>query len=66
MNTWSYKQIGGLIGAVAILIWVWLGFGEMVAVILGGVVGYFVGSFLDGTLDLSEIQQRARGGRSGY
>jgi hypothetical protein len=37
-----------------------LGFGAAALVVLGGVVGYFVGSFLDGELDLSDIQRRAQ------
>ncbi len=62
--TWTNKQWAAVIGAVVLLVIVWLGFGAAALVVLGGIVGYFVGSFLDGELDLSDIQRRAqrRGG----
>lgn len=60
MVTWTNKQWGAVIGAVVLLVIAWLGLGAAALVVLGGVVGYFVGSFLDGELDLSDIQQRAQ------
>jgi hypothetical protein len=60
MVTWTNKHWGAVIGAVLLLIIVWLGLGAAALVVLGGVVGYFVGSFLDGELDLSDIQRRAQ------
>jgi uncharacterized protein YcfJ len=60
MVTWTNKQWGALIGAVVLLVVVWLGFGAAALVVIGGVVGYFIGSFLDGELDLSDIQRRAQ------
>jgi uncharacterized protein YcfJ len=64
MVTWTNKHWGALIGALLLLVITWLGLGAAALVVLGGVVGYFVGSFLDGELDLSDIQRRAqrRGG----
>jgi uncharacterized protein YcfJ len=38
----------------------WLGFGAAALAVIGGVAGYFVGSFLDGELDLSDIQRRTQ------
>ena len=38
-----------------------VGFGETALVVLFGVIGYFVGKFLDGELDVQDIQQRAQG-----
>ena len=60
MVTWTNKQWGAVIGAVVLLMIVWLGFGAAALVVLGGIVGYFVGSFLDGELDVSEIQRRTQ------
>ncbi len=60
MVTWTNKHWGALIGALLLLIITWLGFGAAALIVLGGVVGYFVGSFLDGELDLSDIQRRAQ------
>ncbi|MBA4115165.1 MAG: hypothetical protein H0X71_01750 [Rubrobacter sp.] len=60
MVTWTNKQWGAVIGAVVLLVIAWLGVGAAALVVLGGVVGYFVGSFLDGELDLSDIQRRAQ------
>jgi hypothetical protein len=60
MVTWTNKHWGALIGALLLLVIVWLGFGAAALVVLGGVVGYFVGRFLDGELDFSDIQRRAQ------
>jgi len=60
MVTWTNKHWGALIGALLLLVIAWLGFGAAALVVLGGVVGYFVGSFLDGQLDFSDIQRRAQ------
>ena len=60
MVTWTNKHWGALIGALLLLVIAWLGFGAAALVVLGGVVGYFVGSFLDGELDVSDIQRRAQ------
>ncbi len=60
MVTWTNKQWGAVIGAVVLLVIAWLGVGAAALVVLGGVAGYFVGSFLDGDLDLSDIQRRAQ------
>jgi len=60
MVTWTNKQWGALIGALVLLVIAWLGFGAAALVIVGGVVGYFVGRFLDGELDVSDIQRRAQ------
>ena len=60
MVTWTNKHWGALIGALVLLVIAWLGFGAAALVVIGGVVGYFIGSFLDGELDLSDIQNRAQ------
>ena len=60
MVTWTNKHWGAVIGAVFLLVIAWLGLGAAALVVLGGVVGYFVGSFLDGELDISDVQRRAQ------
>lgn len=60
MVTWTNKQWGAVIGAVILLVVAWLGFGAAALVIVGGVAGYFIGRFLDGELDLSDVQRRAQ------
>jgi uncharacterized protein YcfJ len=60
MVTWTNKHWGALIGAVVLLVIAWLGFGAAALVVIGGVVGYFIGSFLDGDLDVSDVQRRAQ------
>ena len=57
----SMKQVGAFVGAAFVLIAVVFGLGAAALVTLGGIVCYFVGRFLDGELDLEEIQRRARG-----
>lgn len=58
LTDWSYKHWGALIGAVLVLLIAILGPGITALIILFSIVGYFVGSFLDGELDLREIQER--------
>lgn len=67
MATWTYKQWGALIGALVVFSIALVGIGATAVAVIFGVVGYFVGKFLDGELDLQDIQQRAQGrDRQGY
>ena len=61
METWTNKWWGTLIGALVVLLVITIGVGATALVVLGGVVGYFVGKFLDGDLDLEEVRARAQG-----
>jgi hypothetical protein len=62
METWTNKWWGTLIGALVVLLVITIGVGATALVVLGGgVVGYFVGKFLDGELDLEEVRARAQG-----
>lgn len=65
MATWSYKQWGALIGALIVFSIALVGVGETALVVIFGVIGYFVGKFLDGELSLQDIQQRAQQRRGG-
>ena len=61
MATWTYKQWGALIGALVVFSIALVGIGETALVVIFGVIGYFVGKFLDGELDLQDIRARAQG-----
>lgn len=63
MVTWTNKHWGALIGAAVLLIIVWLGLGAAALVVLGGVIGYFIGKFLDGEIDVEDVRERAQGRR---
>ncbi len=65
MATWTYKQWGAVIGALVVFSIALVGIGETALVVIFGVVGYFVGKFLDGELNLQDVQQRAQGRRGG-
>lgn len=61
MQYWTYKNWGAVIGFLIVFSSVIIGVGFTALGILIGIVGYFVGRFLDGDLDLQEIRDRAQG-----
>ncbi|AHY45551.1 Small integral membrane protein (DUF2273) [Rubrobacter radiotolerans] len=65
MNGWTNKHYGALIGVVLIVLISILGIGPTALAAIFGVIGYFVGSYLDGEFDLEDIRERAqnRGGQ---
>jgi membrane protein YqaA with SNARE-associated domain len=63
MVTWTNKHWGAMIGAAVLLIIAWLGLGAAALVVLGGVIGYFIGKFLDGEIDVEDVRERAQGRR---
>jgi uncharacterized protein YcfJ len=64
MATWTNKQWGAVIGGILLfLIAVW-GIGVAALVVLGAIIGYFIGKFLDGEIDTEDLQARAQGRRS--
>ena len=63
MVTWTNKHWGALIGFVILLVIAWLGLGAAALVVLGGVIGYFIGKFLDGEIDVEDVRERAQGRR---
>jgi len=54
-----------LIGALVVFSIALVGIGETALVVIFGVIGYFFGKFLDGELNLQDIQQRAQQRRGG-
>ena len=65
MTTWTYKHWGALIGALVVFSIALVGIGETALVVIFGIIGYFVGKFLDGELNLHDIQKRTQGRRGG-
>lgn len=61
MQYWTNKHWGALIGALVVLFIGLVGVGLTALAILAGLLGYFIGKFLDGELSLQEIQDRAQG-----
>lgn len=61
MVNWTNKQWGAVIGVILVLAVALVGAGITALAVLAGIAGYFVGKFLDGELDLEEIQNRVRG-----
>lgn len=61
MSYWTNKQWGAVIGALLIILISQIGIGITAIVFIFGVLGYFVGSYLDGDFDLEDIRDRAQG-----
>ena len=61
MPEWTNKQWGALIGGLAVLLVFLVGFQETAVVALFALVGYFVGKYLDGEIDLEDMRARAQG-----
>jgi uncharacterized protein YcfJ len=63
--TWTNKQWGALIGGVLIFLIAVYGIGVAALVVLFAIIGYFIGKFLDGELDVEDIRDRAQGRGNG-
>ncbi len=60
MTNWTNKQWGALIGAVVMFLIIIIGIEETALVALIGVLGYFIGKYLDGDFDLEDIRDRSQ------
>jgi uncharacterized membrane protein len=60
MVNWTNKQWGAVIGALVMFSIVLVGFGATALVVLVGILGYFVGKFLDGEVDLEDLRERSQ------
>jgi uncharacterized membrane protein len=60
MINWTNKQWGAVIGSLVMFSIVLVGFEETVIVVLFGVLGYFVGKFLDGEIDIEDLRERSQ------
>ena len=60
MINWTNKQWGAVIGSLVMFSIVLVGFEETAIVVLFGVLGYFVGKFLDGEIDIEDLRERSQ------
>jgi uncharacterized membrane protein len=60
MINWTNKQWGAVIGALVMFSIALIGLDDTALVVLVGVLGYFVGKFLDGDFDLEDIRERSQ------
>jgi len=58
MINWTNKHWGAVIGALVTFSIALIGIDDTALVVLVGVVGYFVGKFLDGDFDLEDLRER--------
>lgn len=61
MTTWTNKHWGAVIGGLVVLLIAIVGVGTTALVVLFAIIGYFIGKFLDGEVDLEDIRARAQG-----
>ncbi|AUI72268.1 hypothetical protein COSHB9_17430 [Companilactobacillus alimentarius] len=50
--------IGSIIGSVLVIIWIVLGFGNLLLVVLAGMVGYLVATVTGSSKDKSDLRTR--------
>lgn len=63
MTTWTNKHWGAAIGVLLVFFITFIGWGPTALAVLVGLIGYFIGKFLDGEIDLEDIRARAQGRR---
>ena len=63
MANWTNKQWGAVIGLVLVFLIGTIGWGLTALAVLIAIVGYFIGKFLDGEVDLEDLRARAQGRR---
>ncbi len=61
MNTRKY--LAAVLGFAFVAAWIGFGFGDAILCLLGAAIGYAVVSFLEGDLDLADLQGRLSSGR---
>ena len=54
------KYLAAILGFAFVAAWIGFGFGDAVLCLLGAAIFYAVASFLEGDLDLAELQGRLR------
>jgi hypothetical protein len=52
------KHLAAVLGFAFVAAWIGLGFGEAILCLLGAAIFYAVASFLEGDLDLADLQDR--------
>ena len=61
MATMTNKHWGAIIGELVFFSMFLIGFEETLVFVLFGVVGYFIGKYLDGEIDPEDLRARAQG-----
>ena len=61
MANMTNKHWGAIIGALVLFSMFLIGFEETLVVVLFGVIGFFVGKYLDGEIDPEDLRARAQG-----
>ena len=61
MANMAYKHLGVLIGALVVFSMFVIGFEETLVVVLFGIIGFFIGKYLDGEIDPEDLRARAQG-----
>ena len=61
MSNWTNKHWGAVIGILLVIITAWFNIGITALVVVFAAIGYLIGMFLDGELDLEDIRARAQG-----
>lgn len=61
MANWTYKQWGAVIGFLLVFSSALIGVGPTALGILFAIIGYLIGAFLAGEIDLEQIRARAQG-----
>ena len=54
------KYVAAILGFAFVAVWIRFGFGDAVPCLLGAAIFYAIASFLEGDLDLAELQGRLR------
>lgn len=58
------KHLAALLGFAFVAAWIGLGFGDAILCLLGAAIFYAVASFLEGDLNLADLQDRLSSSRS--
>lgn len=62
---WTNKHWGALIGGLLVFLIALIGVGITALIVVFAVIGYIIGKYLDGEVDLEEVRARAQGRQSG-
>lgn len=65
MANWTNKHWGALIGGLLVFLIAWIGIGITALIVVFAVIGYFIGKYLDGEVDLEQVRARAQGRQAG-
>lgn len=65
MANWTNKHWGAVIGGLLVFLIAWIGIGITALIVIFAVIGYFIGKYLDGEVDLEQVRARAQGRQNG-